>query len=111
MHIAFWICALVTLASALVSLGYSLVALRGPSGDTLTASRYAAARSIALALAAVVALFTGSVTFVAAVAIAMIVVQAIDAVVGVTIEDRMKTIGPAVVAILNFAALIWMLFG
>ncbi|WP_235833396.1 hypothetical protein [Orlajensenia flava] len=109
MTAAYWVCALITLVSAFVSLGYSLAALRGASGDVLTASRYAAARSAALAVAVVVALFVGSVAFVAAIAVAMVIVQAIDAVIGVTIKDRLKTFGPAATALFNLAALIWML--
>ena len=39
----------------------------------------------------------------------MIVVQAIDAVIGVAIKDRPKTFGPVVTALVNLAALVWML--
>ncbi|WP_374946220.1 hypothetical protein [Agreia sp.] len=109
MTVAFWICALVTFASAAVSLGYSLVAVRQSRADARTASLYAAARSVSLVVVAVVAPFTGALPFVAAIAIAMIVVQAIDAGIGVAIRDRVKTFGPALTAAANLAALLWML--
>jgi len=106
---AYWICAGVTLVSAVVSFGYSVAGLRGAEGAARTASQYALARSTALLAVAGVALFAGAPAFVAAVAIAMIIVQAIDAVVGVTIKDRLKTFGPALTALLNLGVLVWML--
>jgi hypothetical protein len=39
----------------------------------------------------------------------MVVVQALDAVVGATIRDRMKTFGPASLGMLNLVALVWFL--
>lgn len=109
MNIAYWACAGLTLISAAVSFGYSLAGLRAFGADARTPSLYALARSVALLVAAVAALFSGSVAFVAAVAIAMIIVQAIDAVIGGMIHDRLKTLGPAFTALLNLAALLWML--
>lgn len=109
MPFSFWICAAITLISALVSLGFSIVALRAGAPETRSGSMYAFARSLALAIVAVVALFAGSIDFVAAVALAMIIVQAADAVIGGVLRDRVKTVGPAVTAVLNLAALVWLL--
>ncbi len=109
MPLAFWICGAVTAVSALVSLGYSVAALQGADLAARTASRYAFARSLALAVVAVVALFTGSTPFVVAIAITMVVVQAADAVIGAAIRDRLKTLGPAVTAAVNLAVLVWLL--
>jgi hypothetical protein len=39
----------------------------------------------------------------------MIIVQACDAVIGGTIKDPMKTYGPAVTALLNLVAVIWLI--
>lgn len=112
MSAEFWVCGVVTLVSASVSLAYSLAGLRG-AGSTaeVVASRYAAARSAALAVTAVVGLFSGSVGFVAAVALAMILVQALDTFVGAGIRDTVKTVGPAATAVANLAALVWLLAG
>lgn len=46
--------------------------------------------------------------FLAAVACAMIVVQGLDAFVGAHSHNRIKTIGPAVTALANAAALGWL---
>jgi hypothetical protein len=39
----------------------------------------------------------------------MIIVQICDAAIGAVIKDRMKTFGPAGTALLNLAAVIWLL--
>ena len=106
--IAVWVCAGVSAASAYVSLGFSIVAVRVSPRDA-SAARYALARSIALAAVATVAFFTGAPAFLVAVALAMILVQGGDAVIGVTLRDRMKTFGPAALAVVDLAALIWVL--
>jgi hypothetical protein len=104
-----WVCAGITAASALVSLGFAIEALVRGAAVSRLPSRYALARSLALAIAAVVALFTASVGFVVAIAIAMTIVQAADAIVGGLERDRMKTVGPAVLALLNLASVVWVL--
>ncbi|RFA17693.1 hypothetical protein B7R23_16850 [Subtercola boreus] len=73
------------------------------------ASEYALSRSIALVAISIVALFTPNIAFVAAAALAMIVVQALDAVIGARSKDRTKTVGPAITAAVNTAALVWLL--
>jgi hypothetical protein len=39
----------------------------------------------------------------------MVIVQALDAVVGAATHDRMKTFGPASLGMLNLAVLLWFL--
>lgn len=106
---AFWVCTVITAISSVVSFGYSVAGLRGASGVRQAGSLYAFSRSLALLAASVVALFVGAVPFTAAVAIAMVTVQAADAVVGVLVRDRFKTVGPAATAVVNLAAMAWML--
>ncbi len=109
MSLAFWLCAAVSAASAAVSLGFSIAGLATAERNARTASRYALARSIGLAVVATCAFFAGSVAFLAAIAIAMIVVQAGDAVIGVALRDRMKAVGPAATAVVNIVVLVWLL--
>ena len=109
MSLAFWVSTAVTLVSAGISFGYSVAGLRGSADAARTAGLYASARSVALLAVALVALFAGSVPFAAAVALAMVVVQGADAAIGISIRDRMKTVGPGVLALVNLACLIWML--
>lgn len=109
MSTAFWACAIVTVISALVSAGYAVAGLNSASADGRVPSMYALARSAALVAVAIVGLFSGSTGFVAAAAVAMIAVQGLDAVIGARISSRIKTIGPALTALANLAALLWML--
>lgn len=105
---AFWAGALVTVASAAVSLFFAVDGLRGSRPDAVTASRYALARSIALFAVALTGLFSASEAFVAAIATAMILVQSLDALVGVGLHDRVKTFGPAIMSLVGLATLLWM---
>lgn len=65
---AYWVTAGITAISAAVSFGYSVAGLRAADPSARTPSRYALSRSGALLVVALVALCSGSVGFVAAVA-------------------------------------------
>ncbi len=109
MPLAFWICAAISCVSAGVGFGFSLGSALRSTGRTRVAFLYTLARSSALLAAAGVAFFTGSIAFVAAVAIAMVIVQAVDAGIGLATRNRMATIGPSLAALINLAALVWLL--
>ncbi len=106
MSASFWVCAAITTVSAFVSLGYSAIALRAPAGPAATNALYAFSRSVALAAAATVVLFTQTSSWLSAVAFAMILTQAGDAVIGARLHDRLKTAGPALTAGANLVALL-----
>jgi hypothetical protein len=105
----FILCALISAVSALVSLGFSIAVQRTVTGAARTMALYACARSLALFAVSVVPFLSGSVGWLLAVAWSMIIVQALDAVVGMTIKDNVKTFGPAGTALLNLAAVIWLI--
>jgi hypothetical protein len=109
MTVAFIFCASITAISAIVSLGFSIAAVLGATGTARTLALYGCARSMALMIASAVPFLTGSAEWLQAIAWSMIVVQAGDAVIGTTIKDRMKTFGPAGTALLNLAAVIWLI--
>jgi hypothetical protein len=96
-----------TLLSAGVSAGFSLVGLFEGSGDTF--ARYAASRSVALLLAVVIAICVRSRMALAVVGIAMTAVQALDGVIGALAHDPSKTYGPFAFAVLNALTVIWLL--
>jgi hypothetical protein len=108
MSLAYWICAVVTLISALTSLSFSVVALSNSDGKAQVNAMYASARSTALAIASVVVLFDRSRSWLEAIAVTMIIVQLLDAAIGIKIHDKMKTYGPATTALANLAAIIWL---
>ena len=109
MGLQFLLCAAVTLISAAVSLGYAVSAVRNANGGAKTLALYAAARSVALLLAAALSFVVPQSGWLFAVATIMTLVQAADAYVGTTIKDRIKTLGPAFTAVANLATLIWAL--
>jgi hypothetical protein len=109
MTLPFLVCACVTAISAVVSLGFSIAAVLAADGEAWTMALYACARSLALVAVSAAPFFTGSVSWLLAIASAMTIVQACDTAVGVKIKDTMKTFGPAVTALVNAAAAIWLI--
>jgi hypothetical protein len=70
---------------------------------------YVLSRSVALAAMSLVALISKARSSVLTIALAMVIVQALDAFVGGIVRDRMKTFGPASLGALNLVALVWYL--
>lgn len=99
----FWLCAAITIVSAMTSLGFSLVAVANPGQDQ-GLTLYAASRSVALAVAIVFAIVLHSRTLLIGLAFTMSGVQAMDSIIGIVTHDLTKTIGPAVFAIVNSLA-------
>ena len=106
----FWSCALMTLVSAGVSAGFSVVGLLGSGGGDSFA-HYAASRSAALLLAVLIALWFRSRVAIAFLGIVMTTVQAFDGVIGALAHDPSKTYGPFAFAVLNALAVGWLLRG
>jgi hypothetical protein len=108
MALRFWLCAMITAVSALVSASFSIIGLIGPSGDDAFA-RYAASRSIALFIAVLCCMGLRSRKGIAALALVMTLVQGFDGIIGALAHDPEKTYGPFVLALANVAALAWLL--
>ena len=106
---AFWVCAGITLISSMVSAGYAVANLRTTHLRSRGVAEYALSRSIALVVVSIIAVFVANTGFLVAVATCMTLVQGMDSVVGARSGDRFKTVGPAMTASANAAALIWML--
>lgn len=103
----FWGCAVITLASACVSGGFSVAGLFGPSAADGFA-QYSASRSIALLLTVLAAMAFRSAMGMALLGIAMTAVQFFDGVIGMLAHDPFKTYGPFFFALLNALA-VWLL--
>ena len=106
MNIPFLSCAFITTVSAVISLGFSVAAAFNLANEVRNTALYTCARSVALVI---VPFLTDSTPWLFAIACSMIIVQICDAAIGVVIKDRMKTFGPAGTALLNLAAVIWLL--
>jgi hypothetical protein len=105
----FLVCATVTAVSTFVSLGFSIASVPRAKGQIRTLALYTCARSIALAIISIVPFAAGWSLWLEAVAVGMVILQVLDACVGVEMRDRMKTLGPAVIAAANLAALAWLI--
>ena len=101
----FWVCAFITVASALTSAGFSIAALNA-SGDAYVNAMYAASRSLSLAFVSIVVVFLRSRTGLMALSAVMVLVQSGDALIGAIDHDLLKAFGPAFLALLTAGALI-----
>ncbi|MFC5788496.1 hypothetical protein EDM22_03415 [Agromyces tardus] len=100
---AFWICYAVTVISAGVSVTFSVLAVVD-GGLEATDALYAASRSTALVVLALVAPLFRSDDALLAIAAAMTIVQGIDTFVGAVQGDVAKTVGPAVLCLVTIVA-------
>jgi hypothetical protein len=101
----FWLCGVVTTASAFTSAGFSIAALSS-AGDAHVNAMYAASRSLSLALVSVVVVIARSRTGLLTVAFVMALVQAMDAVIGAINHDPIKTLGPGFLVLVTVAVLV-----
>lgn len=109
----YYLCAVFTLISAIVSFGFSIDALakaRVEKGAGLVNAKYAASRSCALLLVATGLLILPSKHALVALAVVMISVQLFDGIIGIKIS-RFKMIGPIITALCNAALLVLFLKG
>jgi hypothetical protein len=109
MTAAYIFCAIITTINAFISLGFSIAGLFQYKGTVYLASLYICARSLPLAGLAVVPFFYHSRPYLVAIAIAITLLQALDAVVGVKRRNKMETFGPAGSSIVNLAAITWLI--
>lgn len=107
MSFNFLICALVTLASALTSLGFYIAAYLQSDKTSRINAMYAISRSIAIIAICFVPFINNSSSWLVATATTMIIVQILDALIGIKINNTLKTFGPAITAAVNLLALIW----
>jgi hypothetical protein len=108
MTVPFLLCASITTVSALISLGFSIAAVVTSTGVTRVAALYVCSRSLPLAIASAIPFYTGSSSWLLAVAFCMTLVQAGDAAIGVIKNNRIETFGPLGTAVLNLIAIIWL---
>jgi hypothetical protein len=103
---AYWACASFTFISAIVSVGFAFLALKMSSGHEY--AMYAASRSIALPLAVGYAMALRLRGGIAALAVAMSLVQLFDGLVGLRLGDPGRAYGPFLFATVNLGLLVWM---
>lgn len=107
MTAAYLVLAIITVISAIPSLYFSAVEVRNPQREAREIAWYTTARSTALLVLAIVPLFGRFDGWLLAIAIAMIIVQAVDGVIGLTRGKPLHVIGPFVTVVVHLAVLIW----
>lgn len=101
----FWLCAGITLINAFTSAGFSIAALGTPGTEHINAM-YGVSRSISLALITLLVVLLRSRPGLLVMALIMVGVQAGDALIGLFIQDPIKTYGPAFLAVVTLAGLV-----
>src|SRR5258708_20258099 len=91
MTLPFIVCASITAISAIISLGFSILAALGATDIARTMALYACARSMALMIASAVPFLTGANGWLQAMAWSIIIVQACDPFIGGTIQHPLQT--------------------
>lgn len=102
----YYLCAVITLISASISLYFSLLAVRNSTGDTEVKALYVTARSVALLCISIVPFFIILKELVVITAVAMIIVQFFDGFIGIKIKDTPETVGPFGTAVVHSIALL-----
>jgi len=102
---AYWICYAVTVISAVVSITFAIIAVIDTGVDGADADAlYAASRSTALVVLALVAPLFRADAALLAIAVAMTIVQGIDAFIGAVSGDLSRTLWAAVLCIVTIVA-------
>jgi hypothetical protein len=102
----FWTCTSMTLLSAVVSAGYSIVGIVGPTRENI--ALYATSRSVALLIAVLVAAAVRSRSGTLFLAGAMSLVQLLDGLIGIQLHDPAKSYGPFAFAAINALLMVWL---
>src|ERR1700753_3422025 len=103
---AYWACACFTFISSVISVAFSFMALKMSSGHEY--ALYATSRSVALPLAIAYAMALRLRGGVAALAVAMSLVQLFDGLIGLRLGDPGRAYGPFLFAAVNLGLLVWM---
>ena len=99
--------AYINLVSAVLGVCFSLKAVISEKGNGQVNAMYMFARSLALACASSIPVWVNAPGILAAVTAAMLVVQAADCVIGVLIKNKLRTVGPFMMAACHAVCLGW----
>lgn len=99
--------AYINLVSAVLGVCFSLKAVISEKGNGQVNAMYMFARSPALACASAIPVWVNAPGILTAVTAAMLVVQAADCVIGVLIKNKLRTVGPFMMAACHAVCLGW----
>lgn len=101
----YYLIASITLLSAVLGLLFSIQAVRASEKINRLNALYMLARSTAIVLMAVIPLCVKTSGFLIVITGAMLIIQIIDGIAGIYIKNRMRTIGPFIMAFLHAVCL------
>jgi len=93
--------------------GFSIEAFikaKSVKSGAYTNAMYSMSRSFALAFSSFIPFFFYSISYLSAISIIMIIVQALDAIIGFKISNKFKTYGPMLTSIGNLIFFIWLIY-
>ncbi len=102
----YYINAYTTLISAALGICFSIGAVIKEKGNSQTNALYMFARSLALTCAAVIPVCRNAPTILTVVTATMLIVQIADCIIGIVIENKMRTVGPFIMTVCHAVCLL-----
>lgn len=102
----YYITAYTTLISAILGVCFSIGAVMEERGTSRTNVLYMSARSLALACAAAIPVFRNAPAILSVVTGIMLIVQTVDCIIGIVIKNKMRTVGPFIMAVCHAVCLL-----
>ncbi len=102
----YYINAYTTLISAALGICFSIGAVIKEKGNSQTNALYMFARSLALTCAAVIPVCRNAPTILTVVTVTMLIVQIADCIIGIVIENKMRTVGPFIMTVCHAVCLL-----
>lgn len=102
----YYLTACITSLSAFLGLAFSIYAIKNSDNQEKTNALYMFARSMAILFISVIPFFQRSDVLLRIITSSMLIIQVIDCIVGIYIKNRMRTVGPSIMAVLHAICLL-----
>lgn len=97
----YYLTACITSLSAFLGLVFSIYAIKSSKNQEKTNALYMFARSIAIVFLSIIPFFRDADVLLFIITSSMFIIQVIDGIVGIYIKNRMRTVGPLIMAVLH----------
>ena len=102
----YYLTACITSLSAFLGLAFSIYAIKNSEDQERTNALYMFARSMAILFISIIPFFQRSDVLLLIITSSMLIIQVIDCIVGIYIRNRMRAVGPFIMAVLH-AICLW----
>lgn len=103
---AYYLTACITSLSAFLGLAFSIYAIRNAEGQEKTNALYMFARCVVIVFISIIPFFRYSDILLFIITSSMLIIQVIDGIVGIYIQNRMRTVGPFIMAVLHMICIL-----